>query len=451
MLQLTFLPTDFTGQALANLREDESHQLITVPGKKNRAFVCRHGAFYSKTMKLRDSAGKLLVAGKDYKTVYHYADISKLTGKEVMGFVVVTNSAVTSPVKVTYQAFGGPFSISADELAALLDAVDDSKFPFTWGEIIGKPTEFVPADHMHKYWQLYGLETTVTQINRIADVWAAGNNAQVRENSTYADSYLANAKAEIDKYQQQVNAHLKDFANPHRVTPAQVQRENLNNWTFSTPPQIADPNNKTSYLPIGAICQILNSGPITELNGHISNFNNPHGTTAEMINAYTKGYVDTELTKKMKWTDTANDTLLFGGVNKTLYDATARTNIPASAITGGRFPPEQIGTGWPGNDPTNYALNAAQQWIHWSNFVAGLPDNSNKIVVIGEIMNDVDGTNLLNTSFTNLTAWPVGSVAIGNKQDNFIEVKYWRTRIWERKPNTVWELVWAPNADRTPN
>jgi len=431
MTTLTFIPTDFTGTALGNRRSNEVHHLITVAGKTNRAFVCKHGAFYSKSMIARDNTGRLLIQGTDYKTVYHYEDMSTLTGKEVMGFVVVTNAAVVSPVTIQYQALGGPFSVSADELQELLEAVDDSNFPFVWGDIIGKPTVYKPSPHAHKYWQLYGLETTVKEIDRLAAAWAKGNSAVMSDNERYADDYVASARAEIANYQAAVNAHISNFNNPHSLTPAQVQREKLFNWPFSGVFHIEDPANANTYLPIGGVYQILAGSLIPRLNAHQVNYANPHGVTADMAGVYTTTYVNGQLASKLKWTDYAANATLFNGIDYTSFYNQSRVNIPAANIVGGRFPYTQLGSGYDGSDVSNWALAGDQTWKNWATLLKPINDSRGKVAYIGYITGAKGaesttganaGLNILNTSFASLANWPVGSMALGQYGANYFEL-----------------------------
>uniref|UniRef100_A0AB39CD84 Virion structural protein n=1 Tax=Pseudomonas phage RVTF4 TaxID=3236931 RepID=A0AB39CD84_9VIRU len=363
-------------------------------------------------MKVRDASGRLLDPGVDYTTVYHYADVSKLTGKEVMGFVVVKNNAVQSPVRVTYQALGGPFSINADELRELLDAIDETKFPFKWGDIIGKPTAFKPSPHTHEYWQLYGLDTTVIEIYRLAKAWEYGNKAVMNENHSYADSYIQLARDEINKYQAAVNAHLRDFQNPHRLTTLQVQREKLNNWGFSGVFHIADKTNNNTYLPIGGVFQIMNTELLPKMDAHIKNFNNPHQNTADQVGVWTKGYVDNERAKKLLWTEPSYNSTNFGGISESIYSNAARTAIPASEIISGRFPQYQVGTGWDGSDPTSWLLAGDKTWKHWSTFLKPINDARGKVASIGVVGSAAQGLGILNSAFADLTRWPSGSQAI---------------------------------------
>ncbi|QBJ02714.1 virion structural protein [Pseudomonas phage Psa21] len=449
MTTITFIPTDFTGTALGNRRSNEVHHLITVAGKTNRAFVCNHGAFYSASMIARDNTGRLLVQGTDYKTVYHYEDFSTLTGKEVMGFVVVTNAAVQSPVTIQYQALGGPFAVSVDELRVLLEAIDDTKFPFVWGEIIGKPTAYKPKPHTHQYWQLYGLETTVTEIDRIANAWAIGNKAVMAENETYTDAYIASAQAEIAKYQAAVTAHIQNYTNPHNLTPAQVQRERLFNWGMSGVFHIADPANNNTYLPIGGVYQILNDGIVPLLNAHLRNYNNPHGVTPDMADVYTAGYVDNQLASKLKWTDYAANSTLFSGIDHISLYNQARLAIPAGNVTSGLFQWMQLGTDYPGFDTENYLLAGDKTWKHWSQFMKVINDTKGRVAYIGLISGTKDGEasgavaarNILNASFASTTAWPVGSMALAQFAWRYYELQIRQVLVFQRTAATGWTYL----------
>lgn len=369
MAGITLIPYDFTGTALSNRRTNETHTLMVATGKTNRAFVCKHGAFYSKSMVIRDATTIALKPGIDYKTVYHYQDLSTLTGKEIMGFVVITNPAVKSPVSVSYQAVGGPFAVSVDELKALLATLDVEDAPLVWGDIIGKPDAYRPdPKHLHKYWQLYGLETTVKQIDRIADAWQYGSKAIIEYNKTYSEDSMDKAQIAIDEYQAAVTAHITNMNNPHVLTPAQVQREKLNNWGMSGLFDITNKTNDNTYFPIGGVYQILSGSLLPRMNAHVINYNNPHGVTAEMLGVNTKGYVDNALSQKLVWGETAADAALFSGVSYTTMYNAARTAIPCAEVVSGMFPANQLGTGIGNN--SNYVLTANNVWTHWAAYLA---------------------------------------------------------------------------------
>lgn len=366
-MSITFLPLDLSGQVAVNLITNESHALIRVPGKTKRVFVCNHGAFYATSVTLRDATNRVLVKGADYKATYHYSDLSELAGKDIEGLVIITNAAVVSPVRITYQAVGGPFSISVAELKAFLESLVEDNDSFSFEDILEKPIAYAPKPHTHEYWQLYGLETIVTEIDRITDAWGKGSKVIERENTTYSDDYVQQARDAITTYKTQVNLHINDFNNPHATDKNKIDLSYINNWAMSTPAQAIDINNVTSYMPIGSISTVLDQVATPALNNHIANQSNPHGTTALMADCYTYTEVNDKLETKLKWVDPAVDSLLWAGRTKAQAAADIRLNLNAADVTTGRWPYEQVGAGYdPAINAYEYAMCGDGWWRHYS-------------------------------------------------------------------------------------
>jgi hypothetical protein len=412
MARLTFLPLDLTGQALVNRRTGEQHPLIKVGDKVNRVCVLDHGAFYTSGLVVRDNTGRLLSPVTDFKTTYHYDKLSKLTAKEVMGLIVVTNPTVVSPLTVQYQAVGGNFSISVTELKALLESIKEDNFTLKWEDIIGKPTAYVPEDHDHEYWQLWGLETTVVEIDRIAASWKAGTMAISKESKDYGSIYVQKGRDAINAYAVKVSAHLADVNNPHATDKNKVGLGWINNWTMATGVQVVNRNDSTHYMPIGGMYRILNTGPLPDLNAHVTNFSNPHGTTAAMAGSWTTTEINQSFTAKYLWTDIATNSTLYGGrTSATLrYDVTVNLD-PRDIVVGG-FPHTQMGSngGGIGLDTWNWALCGDGNWRRWVDLLAGFNSSRRRYVSLG---NYSDAATLLNVANTAFGGWPDNTVAIG--------------------------------------
>lgn len=416
---ITFLPLDLTGRLATNKREDESHILTRIPNKKNRACALYHGAFYVDGLIVRDGTGRLLEHGddKDFVAAYNYGDLSSLTAKEIMAMLVIVNAAVVSPITVTYQAVGGAFGISTLELKALMQSLEEGNFKLKWEDIIGKPTAYVPEDHPHEWWQLWGMESTVTEIDRIANAWKYGTKALERENESYGDAYLDKAQAELDAYTVKVRAHLTDLDNPHNTDAAKAGLGYVNNWTMANASQVLDRNDANHYLPIGAIYRILATGPLVDLQNHISDPNNPHGTVALDADCYTKQQVDNTFLGKYLWTDVATNANLFGGRNlsQTRYDVT--TFLDPKDIVFGGFPHTQlgyggvgIGTGEPGNQTWDWALCGDGWWRRWKDLLAPANAGRLKYVVLSGVPNAASAVSTLNAAYSG-PYYPVGSFA----------------------------------------
>lgn len=442
MSRLTFLPLDLTGQSLVNRRTGEQHTLIKVGEKVNRVCVLNHGAFYTKGLVVRDNTGRLLSPVTDFKTTYHYDKLSRLTAKEVMGLIIVTNPAVQSPLTVQYQAVGGNFSISVKELSELLDLIKEDNISLKWEDIIGKPTAYVPEDHDHEYWQIYGMGSTDVEIDRIAAAWKVGTTAVNAASKEYSAIYVQKGRDAIDAYRVRVNAHIADANNPHATDKNKVGLSYINNWTMATALQSVDRNDATHYLPIGGMYRILNTGPLPNLNAHVTNYNNPHGTTAAMVGCWTKPEIDASLALRYLWTDTAANANLYGGRTQATMRNDVILNLNPSDITFGSFPHTQMGGngGGVGLDTWSWALCGDGNWRRWSDLVASFNTNRRRYVSLGNYESVAQLQNIANVVFA---AYPDNTIAFGTYVNNPTpDVIYTLLKAFI-KSNGAWVPMWG--------
>jgi hypothetical protein len=440
-MALTFLPLDLTGTAYVNRREGEVRPLMRVANKTNRVCVLNHGAFYSKSLVVRDATGRLLLPA-DYKTTYHYEELSTLTAKEVMGLIVITNDTVVSPLTIQYQAVGGNFSISASELKTLMDALKEDNFDLKWDDIIGKPSAYVPEDHTHKYWQLFGMETTVKEVDRIAEAWKAGSKAIVQVSKDYAADYVQKGRDAIDAYAVKVSAHLTDINNPHLTDKVKAGLGNINNWSMATPAQVADRDDASHYMPIGGMYRILNTGPLPDLTAHVTNYNNPHGTTAAMVGSWTKTEIDTFFLDKYLWTDVATNATLYAGRTMATLRNDVTLNLDPNDITFGGFPHTQMGNNGAGigSDTWNWALCGDSNWRRWSTLLASFNASRRRYVSLG---NYSSPEALLNTAYAVFGSWPNNTIAIGTYVNNPTpDVTFTLLKAFI-KSNGTWVPIWG--------
>jgi hypothetical protein len=444
-MAITFLPLDLTGKAFSNRRTDERHLLITVNGKKNRICVLDHGAFYTEGLEIRDATTRLLIPGKDFTTTYCLDHLSGLTAKEIMSLIVVTNPAVQGPVSVQYQALGGPFSLSAKELKDMMDQLDESNFTAKWEDIIGKPSAYAPEKHQHKFWQMYGMESMVTEIDRIAAAADARLKAVTSYNEDYGDIYIQKARDAITDYTNQVNAHLNNRSNPHATDKIKLKLSLMNNWGVSTPAQILDRNNNNTYLPIGGMYRILNTGPLTELTAHLRNFSNPHGTTANIIGSYTKVQIDAAFNNYYLWTDTAANASLFSGVDNGTLNGMVKEAIDPTWVISGMFPTARLGTGYDGTgSPQDWVYTGAGTWRKWADLLRQY--NESRVVYVSAGQQPSVAAALAFLTATYGAAYPVGTYGFASvyqyRSDN---VQYYSVVTFSKLASgwaqTPWQMV----------
>lgn len=167
-------PLDLTGMNPKNLVLNEPHQL---PNGTNRAFVPNYGAFFARSLVIKDSSGNALTPKVQYKAVQLYQEATEKTGLEVMTVIVITDESIESNITVTYQAIGGEFTYSVTGLRDMVDSLDLDNRPVIWGEIIGTPDNFTPAPHLHDAGDLYGFEYLTESIDSLRRAVQGGNES----------------------------------------------------------------------------------------------------------------------------------------------------------------------------------------------------------------------------------------------------------------------------------
>jgi hypothetical protein len=107
--------------------------------------------------------------------------------------------------------------------------------------------------------------------------------------------------------------HLSDTDNPHEVTKTQVGLGSVDNFgTANTAQSEAGVATNLFMTPAGSAALIATLVG-NSLSSHIGRTDNPHGTTAAQVGAYTQAQVDTLLTNKLDASDPATDSALLEG------------------------------------------------------------------------------------------------------------------------------------------
>lgn len=92
-----------------------------------------------------------------------------------------------------------------------------------------------------------------------------------------------------------LNAHIADKNNPHGVTKAQVGLDKVMNYPMATKVQAEGGSLNTVYMSPLRSKELIDK-EVAALRAHVAiTSGNPHGTTADMVGAYTKAEIDTLL------------------------------------------------------------------------------------------------------------------------------------------------------------
>jgi hypothetical protein len=263
-------PLDPTGTSTNNLVTGEIQNLTA--NRNVRAIAPMYGAFYTASLIVTDTAtNQVLTPGTQYYAAELYELPSARYGQEICAVILVTDPTVSNQVSLQYQALGGPYSTSAQAIIQQIANLGLDDRPVAWGDILDRPSEFPPAFHLHDIGDVYGFEYLVHAIDRVRDAIEVGDTAQYDQIYAYIDHVQSTLQAEIDSGNGALNAHLSDFGNPHRTTAQQVGA-----YTTQQSDAITGPINTT-------------------LTNHVANKSNPHQVTVAQLNTYDGPTIDSKI------------------------------------------------------------------------------------------------------------------------------------------------------------
>lgn len=274
-------PEDPTGINPNNLVINEPHDL---GAGRNRAFVPNYGAYFTESMIVREvSTGRVLTKGTHYIAAQLQQEATLAMDKEVCAVVVITDPSVSDQLLFTYQVVGGVFSTSVSALKKMIEDLDLDERAVEWGAIIGKPTAFPPAPHLHDIGDLYGFEYLVEALDALRNAILIGDEAahdELRQYIQYEDGLL---RASIAELKGQVDTHIQDKNNPHGTTKAQVGLGSVENYGIATTAEAQTGTSNVKYMTPLRTAEAIAQQALIPLNAHIADKNNPHNTTKAQV------------------------------------------------------------------------------------------------------------------------------------------------------------------------
>ena len=189
-------PLDLTGSAETNQISNELHEFSV---SADRVFVPAAGPFYTEGLVLRDSVSQVqLQPGTQYKALWLNADAVMASGKEVCQTIFVTDLAVGG-VTVSYQCVGGPHTATIDAIQQVLDALDTENLDTVpWGQILDRPAQFAPVEHLHHSRDLFGMQELSAQLEAVRVALLYGDQGTLQAIYQYIDSRLGEKAGQAD-------------------------------------------------------------------------------------------------------------------------------------------------------------------------------------------------------------------------------------------------------------
>lgn len=235
VVRLTF---DITGVSEDNHITDD---VIELPDElTNRAIVLKHGAFYTKSLVLKDDNGDELTKWVDYRPVWPYnrpeLNLAEITGKDNAAFIMILNDELKGRVFADYQAVGFPSGISNRDLTDILNAIANDDRKYYWDDIFDKPDKFPPSPHTLDIKDTYNWAPMTEAMARFHDCLV--NLDHLPSTQQYVDSleglYTSGATRLKAIYQAFI-AHRRNYANPHvDVKATVVDLNNVDDFDMAT-------------------------------------------------------------------------------------------------------------------------------------------------------------------------------------------------------------------------
>ena len=164
---------DPTGTNPNNLVTNEPHSLDT--NVQIRAIAPTYGPFYEAGLVITDSATNTALSSSQYSLVELLQDATMLFGQGIYGVILITDSAVSSSVSITYQSLGGEYqSSSAGVINAYQTLIGDNR-PVDWVNVLNKPAQYPPTLHEHLLSDVYGFQTIVAALERVKNAIVLNN------------------------------------------------------------------------------------------------------------------------------------------------------------------------------------------------------------------------------------------------------------------------------------
>ena len=245
---------DMSGEHPDNLVIEEPLEID--PDSGTKIVVPNYGPCYAKGFKLTLPNGQLLTKGVDYQFYSLMGELTKYTGKGVVGIIEILRPN-TNKVLATYQTLGDTSFWDSSLIKMIINAATDNR-PVYWENLHDKPLGFPSAVHGESF--IYQLTSFTEFVNFIND-FTQSITDQPHLVDVKVDHLAALIDSTINRYklmlQDLVNAHSGAY-NAHGLTKASIGLGNVDNYKTATLDQARiGESNRLHLTPLG-LKEIIN-------------------------------------------------------------------------------------------------------------------------------------------------------------------------------------------------
>lgn len=283
--------TQYPYNPQGNLKEswvpEEVVTVRTSTGEGYNFVVPKNAPFFRNEFKLYNPTTKQeLVEGVDFILTHPFRAMSALTGLELFGSFMMIDRTFTGNLQVNYYTLGGEFVLDAAQMLTMLaNKLYNPRITF-WERVAEVPAVFPPINHQHN------IQTdTMTWDDVVKAI----------------DALRPSMEAGYNKAMLAVTQHAARKDNPHGLTKEQINLGLVQNFRLATMADI-DSTGANLYMTLEVTRAFINKLAMDDVNAHINNKNNPHGTTKAQVQL---GLVNNYATATPAETITGTSTTLY--------------------------------------------------------------------------------------------------------------------------------------------
>ena len=179
---------DPTGTNINNLIVNEVH---SVNVGSNTAIVPNAGPYFTNSLVVSiTNTNQILVRNVDYITIQLNTELTGKLGQEICNALLFLGTYNASNISLKYQCVGGSSATVIEGYDTLLQNVLNTSQKVQWENILNRPNQFVPNNHVNTLSDIYGFEPVVYAIERIHDLLKLGNDASFQLLMNWVVQYL---------------------------------------------------------------------------------------------------------------------------------------------------------------------------------------------------------------------------------------------------------------------
>lgn len=185
---LVIYPLDPTGASPNNLIVGD---IQTITPNTNTVIKPIAGFYYAPTLIIKDNnTNQALERGIDYLCVELSGEFTAKYGQEICGMVLFLGTNGTAEVSMSYQCLGGSGQFLPNNINELYQSITATPQLLEWNNILNKPLQYTPNNHVNMLQDIYGFEPVVYALERIRSLLQIGNTQSYQNLMTWVKDKL---------------------------------------------------------------------------------------------------------------------------------------------------------------------------------------------------------------------------------------------------------------------